>query len=295
MKDEVVNNLISNKSGVYLDCTLGFGGHAQEISNNLDESGMVIGLDCDQDAFAYSKDKFKSNKKVKVFNSNYLDFENILNSLKITEIDGAIMDLGISSFQIDHKSKGFSYRIDSDLDMRFDSSYKKTAFKVLNSYSENRISDIIKNFGEERNYKKISNSIVRFSKKNNMNTTFDLKEAITKAISYKTNMNKIFSRVFQSIRIEVNQEFQNINKMIESLPKRIKAGGKILWITFHSLEDRVVKKSTFKLDGTEIITTNGKKKIKLISKKVIRPSRQEILNNKRSRSAKLRGLTILEC
>ncbi len=295
MKDEVVGNLISNKSGVYLDCTLGFGGHAQELINNLDEDGIVIGLDCDKDAYTYSNDKFKTNNKIKVFNSNYLNYEDILDDLKINEIDGVIMDLGVSSFQLDNHQKGFSYRFESDLDMRFDTDYKKTAFEVLNNYSESQISDIIKNFGEEKNYKKIANSIIQFSKKNNMKTTFDLKEAIIKAFSYKTNMNKVFSRVFQSIRIEVNQEFKNISKMFQSLPKRVKVGGRIVCITFHSIEDRLIKKLTFQLNEKKIDTKNGQKKIKLISKKVIKPKRQEILNNKRSRSAKLRGLMISGC
>ena len=295
MKDEIADNLITNKSGIYIDCTLGFGGHTKTIFKNLSKKGLVIGLDCDPDAYSYSKEKFKDNSRIRVFNTNYTNYSSVLDELKIKEVDGVLMDLGISSYQIDKEGRGFSYRYDSKLDMRFDLNYKKTAHDILNSYSVHRLASIIRDYGEEKNYKNIAKNIVRYSKKNKMNTTYNLKNAIIESTNYKANMSKIFSRVFQAVRIEVNNEFKSIEKMIQSLPYRVKAGGRILWLTFHSLEDRLVKRSTFSLNNQRIQTDYGEKRIMLLSKKIIKPSRPEILKNRRSRSAKLRGLIITEC
>ena len=293
MKEEVVNNLITDKSGIYLDCTLGFGGHTERIFNELNNEGLIIGLDCDIDAYNYSFQKFKSVKeRIKIFNTNYMKYNDILDKLKIKEIDGAFLDLGISSYQIDSAEKGFSYRYDGPLNMCFDSKSKKTAHDILNTYSEKRLASIIKLYGEEKKYKNIAHSIVQYSKKKNMNTTYDLKDSIDRVIGYKKNINKTFSRVFQAIRIEVNNELDNIVKMINDLPKRVKIGGRIVLLTFHSVEDRIVKQSTFSLNNKQIDSEYGRKKIKLVSKKIVKPSRTEILKNRRSRSAKLRAIKI---
>ena len=294
MKEEVVANLVTNNSGIYLDCTIGFGGHSDGILDKLDNKGQIIGLDCDLDAFNYSKKKFKKlDTRVKVFNSNYMDYEQVLDSLDISEIDGALLDLGISSYQIDEPRKGFSYRYDGPLDMRFDVNRSITAFDVLNKYSEKKLSFIIKNYGEEKNYNKIAKSIVKSAKRKTMNSTNDLKNAI-KEVSYGPRINKTLSRVFQSIRIEVNNEFHSIKTVIKSLPNRIKIGGKLVLITFHSLEDRLVKRALFEMNGKLVEGDNAiNKRVKILNKKVIKPSRKEILSNKKSRSAKLRSIAIV--
>jgi len=294
MKDEVVASLIVNKSGIYLDCTLGFGGHSDAILKNIDKKGTLIGLDCDQEAYRYSRDRFKDYKdQVKIFNSNYTDYRKILESLNVDQIDGALLDLGISSYQIDNPGRGFSYRFEAPLDMRFDTDKSLTARTVLNEYSEHKIGDMIKFLGEEKNYKKIAKTIVQYSKKGLMNTTYELKTAILESTGDRRNINKVLSRVFQSIRIEVNKEFESIKMMLEDIPKVIKIGGKLVLITFHSLEDRIVKKMLFGMHDQYFESEYGKKKISLDSKKVVKPNRDEILKNKRSRSAKLRSATII--
>jgi len=289
MKEEVVDALITNKSGTYLDFTVGFGGHANHIIQNLDSKGKLIGLDCDPDAFKYSLERFSGLKgKVKILNENYTNYENVLDKEKITEIDGVLMDLGISSYQVDKSDRGFSYQYDAPLDMRFDIRYDKTASDILNQYSEDRLSEIIKYNGEEKNHKKIAKSIVQYSKKGKMKSSFDLREAIISSSIYVKNINKVFSRVFQAVRIEVNSEFENIEKVIKNLCGRIKVGGRAVFITFHSLEDRLVKQLLIKYNQQSFSTKYGMKQIDLVRKKVIKPTRDEILRNRRARSAKLR-------
>ena len=293
MKEEVVDALITDKAGTYLDFTVGFGGHADHIIKNLDSCGRVIGLDYDPDAFKYSLNRFSSLKeKVTILNENYTNYDKVLNTYNIREIDGVLMDLGISSYQVDRSERGFSYQFDAPLDMRFDVNYSKTALDILNTYSEKNISQMIEYNGEEKNHKKIAKSIVQYSKKGQMKTSFDLKKAIIESNIYAKNINKVFSRVFQAVRIEVNDEFRNIEKVISGVCERIKVGGRAVFITFHSLEDRLVKRLLFKMNNQSLITEFGDKKIELIRKKVIKPKRDEILKNRRSRSAKLRFICI---
>ena len=293
MKEEVVDALITNKSGTYLDFTVGFGGHADHIIQSLNSRGRLIGLDCDPDAFKYSLERFSDLKeKVKIINENYTNYEQVLNREKIAEVDGVLMDLGISSYQVDKSERGFSYQFDAPLDMRFDIKYKKTASDILNTYSEGSISEMIKCNGEEKNHKKIAKSIVQYSKKGKMKTSFDLRKAIIDSSIYVKNINKVFSRVFQAIRIEVNDEFGNIEKVIKSVCARLKVGGRAVFITFHSLEDRLVKQLLLKLNQQSFNTEFGIKKIDLVRKKVIKPKRDEILKNRRARSAKLRFICV---
>tara|TARA_Y100000768_G_scaffold151730_1_gene113443 strand:- start:14803 stop:15726 length:924 start_codon:yes stop_codon:yes gene_type:complete len=293
MKEEVVDALITNKSGTYLDFTVGFGGHADHIIQNLDSKGRLIGLDCDPDAFKYSFERFFDLKeKVKILNENYTNYNHVLDREGIPEVDGFLMDLGISSYQVDKSERGFSYQFDAPLDMRFDINYDKTASDILNTYSVDRISEMIKCNGEEKNHMKIAKSIVQYSKKGKMKTSFDLRKAVIDSGIYVKNINKVFSRVFQAIRIEVNDEFVNIEKVIKNVCDRVKIGGRAVFITFHSLEDRLVKQLLIKLNQQSFNTEYGTKKIDLVRKKVIKPERDEILRNKRARSAKLRFICI---
>ena len=295
MKEEVVDALITNKSGTYLDFTVGFGGHADHIIQSLNSRGRLIGLDCDPDAFKYSLERFSDLKeKVKIINENYTNYEQVLNREKVAEVDGVLMDLGISSYQVDKSERGFSYQFDAPLDMRFDIKYKKTASDILNTYSEDSISEMIKCNGEEKNHKKIAKSIVQYSKKGKMKSSFDLRNAIISSNIYAKNINKVFSRVFQAVRIEVNNEFVHVEEVIKNVCNRIKVGGRAVFITFHSLEDRLVKRLLLNMNGQLINTDFGCKKIELIRKKVIKPKRDEILANRRSRTAKLRFICISE-
>jgi len=192
MTDEVVGSLIVNKSGTYLDCTLGFGGHSNAILNNINKKATLIGLDCDPEAYKYSANRFKGCKnQVKIFNSNYMDYRKVLESLNIEEIDGVLLDLGISSYQIDNPGRGFSYRFEAPLDMRFDPNRLLTAYKVLNEYSEQKIGNMIKFLGEEKKYKKIAQSIVQYSKKGRMNITYELKSPILDFAGDGRNINKV--------------------------------------------------------------------------------------------------------
>ena len=295
MKEEVADALITDKSGIYLDFTVGFGGHADRILESLDDKGRLIGFDCDPDAYRYSFDRFKSLKqKATILKENYIDYDKVLNKLKIKEVNGILMDLGISSYQVDKSDRGFSYQFDAPLDMRFDTNYSKTAETILNSYNEKQISSMIKNNGEEKNHKKIAKSIVQYSKKGKMKSSFDLRSAIINSNIYAKNINKVFSRVFQAVRIEVNNEFVHVEEVVKNVCNRIKVGGRAVFITFHSLEDRLVKRLLLNMNGQLVNTEFGCKKIELIRKKVIKPKRDEILANRRSRTAKLRFISISE-
>jgi len=282
--DEVIKLLDIKPKGIYMDCTVGFGGHAESIIQNLDSKGLLIGLDLDPYALETAKEKLKDKcNNIAFYNNSYKDFPRILNENNIKEVDGFLFDLGISSYQVDSEHRGFSYRYDSPLNMKFnpnDSDY--TAKELINHATEKELSDIIKKYGEERYHRRIAKAIVEKRKKNKIETTFDLKNIIFMAVPYKSP--KILSRVFQSIRIAVNDEINTFTKTLTESISFLKIGGRVAVISFHSIEDRIVK-HFFKNN-----TKNSKETVcmKILTKKPIIAQYKEVRENRRSKSAKLR-------
>ncbi len=284
--NESISGLNINPSGIYVDVTYGGGGHSQEILKNLNSNGKLIAFDQDQDAI-----ENKSNdNRLNLVKSNFKYLNNFLNYFKIKEIDGLLADFGISSHQIDNKNRGFSTRFNSELDMRMNSTQKINAKAIVNDYDKDQLEYIFKNFGELRNYKKVTKKIISERAKKSIETTGELKKILAPLVKVKDE-NKFLAQVFQSIRIEVNDELEVIRALLSESSKYIKKGGRLVCISYHSLEDRIVKKFIQNGGFNDEVTTDlyGNKKItfKKVGK-MITPSNQEIKINNRSRSAKLR-------
>ncbi len=277
-------NIIPN--GVYVDATFGGGGHTKEILNHLNSSGKVIAFDQDDDAIENQID----DKRLKLIKSNFKYLTNHLNYLQINKIDGLLADFGISSYQIDTEIRGFSIRFDSDLDMRMNKDQKKEAKQILNNYSSDDLNYIFKNFGELNNYKKVTQTIISHRSKQKIITTGDLIN-ILKPISPPKNNNKFLSKIFQAIRIEVNDELSVIKKLLEASSQYLNKGGRLVCISYHSLEDRLVKRyiqnGSFNQQVESDIYGNKNTYFRKIGK-IVTPSEYELNKNKRSRSAKLR-------
>ena len=277
-------NIIPN--GVYVDATFGSGGHTKEILNHLNSSGKVIAFDQDDDAIENQID----DKRLKLIKSNFKYLTNHLNYLQINKIDGLLADFGISSYQIDTEVRGFSIRFNSDLDMRMNKDQKKEAKQILNNYSSDDLNYIFKNFGELNNYKKVTQTIISHRSKQKIITTGDLIN-ILKPISPPKNNNKFLSKIFQAIRIEVNDELSVIKKLLEASSQYLNKGGRLVCISYHSLEDRLVKRyiqnGSFNQQVESDIYGNKNTYFRKIGK-IVTPSEYELNKNKRSRSAKLR-------
>jgi 16S rRNA (cytosine1402-N4)-methyltransferase len=284
--NESISGLNINPSGIYVDVTYGGGGHSQEILKNLNSNGKLIAFDQDQDAI-----ENKSNdNRLNLVKSNFKYLNNFLNYFKIKEIDGLLADFGISSHQIDNKNRGFSTRFNSELDMRMNSTQKINAKAIVNDYDKDQLEYIFKNFGELRNYKKVTIKIIAERAKKPIETTGELKKILAPLVKVKDE-NKFLAQVFQSIRIEVNDELEVIRTLLSESSKYIKKGGRLVCISYHSLEDRIVKKFIQNGGFIDEVTTDLYGNKNIIFKKVgkmITPSNQEIKINNRSRSAKLR-------
>ena len=284
--NESISGLNINPSGIYVDVTYGGGGHSQEILKNLNSKGKLIAFDQDQDAI-----ENKSNdRRLNLVKSNFKYLNNFLNYFKINEIDGLLADFGISSHQIDNKNRGFSTRYNSKLDMRMNSTQKIDAKAIVNDYDKDQLEYIFKNLGELRNYKKVAEKIISERAKTPIETTGDLKKILSPLVKVKDE-NKFLAQVFQSIRIEVNDELEVIRTLLSETSKYIKKGGRLVCISYHSLEDRIVKKFIQNGGFNDEVTTDLYGNKNTIFKKVgkmITPSNQEIKINNRSRSAKLR-------
>lgn len=295
--NEVIEGLKIKEDGIYVDGTLGGAGHSKEIVKRLTK-GKLIGIDQDINAIKKASEELKDFKdNTVIVHDNFSNIRKIINSLDIDKIDGVLLDLGVSSHQLDTAERGFSYKQDAPLDMRMDTTQKLKAWDVVNNYPKDELYKIIKEYGEEKWAKRIADFIVEERSKKTVDTTEELVEIIKKAIpkgARKSGPHPA-KRTFQAIRIEVNRELEIIRDTIIDACKLLKPGGRICIITFHSLEDRIVK-NTFKELNQDCICPkelpvcqcNIKRQIKIITKKPIVPSETEIDRNPRARSSKLR-------
>lgn len=301
--NETIEGLNVRKGKIYLDGTLGGAGHSYEILKKLHRTGLLIGIDQDQEALKAARERLSEFKNVEYFNLNYIDFEKALDELGIEKIDGVLLDIGVSSYQFDNPERGFSYRFDAPLDMRMDKSLEISAKDIVNTYSEDEITEIIREYGEEKWASRISKFIVQERKNKKIDTTFELVEIIKNAIPAGARRNGPHpaKRTFQALRIEVNKELDVLKNSIDKFVHRLNPGGRIAIITFHSLEDRIVKNSFKYLEKdcicpptSPICTCNKKREIKIITRKPITASEDELKENNRSHSAKLRIAEKLE-
>lgn len=291
---ESVDYLVTKKNGIYFEGTLGFGGHTEEILSRLRKEGSIVSTDVDQNAFDYCKDKFKNENRIKLYNFNFSLVDVIAKIESLEFFDGILADLGVSSFQLDNAAAGFSYSINSKLDLRLDKNLRKTAADFINHESEEKIANVIFEYGEEKNSKRIARKISEARKIKSIEKTDELKKIISSVTNPKY-LTKTLSRVFQSLRIYVNDELGALKSFLENSIPVLKKGGRLVVISYHSLEDRIVKEF-FKYENLSCvcptdapICTCGKvKRLKIITRKPITPSETEIKNNKRARSAKLR-------
>ena len=291
---ESLDFLITDKSGIYFDGTLGFGGHSDKILTELNNEGLIVATDIDLDAFNFSKKKYSKEKRMKIFNYNFAQINLISKIESIDKYTGIFADLGVSSFQLDNPSSGFTYREEAKLDLRMDKTKAVSAADIVNSYSEEDIADILYEYGEEKNSRKIAHKILIERKINRIESTQKLKEIIAE-ITPPNFLAKSLSRVFQALRIYVNDELGVLKTFLNDSVSLLRKGGRIVILTYHSLEDRTVK-DHFKYETLDCICPKDfpvcrcdkEKRLNILTKKPIVPSDSEIKSNIRSRSAKLR-------
>ncbi|AKN33979.1 16S rRNA methyltransferase [Clostridium carboxidivorans P7] len=294
--EETIDALNVKEDGIYVDCTLGGGGHSYEILKRLSPKGRLIGIDQDTAALKAAGDRLKQFNNVTYVHNNFYNIDEILQELNIEKVDGIMMDLGVSSYQLDEAERGFSYMKDAPLDMRMNRDSSTSAYDIVNFYSEEQIFKIIKEYGEDNFAKRIAKFIVQRREKETIKTTLELVDIIRQAIPARFQKDgHPAKRTFQAIRIEVNRELQILDKAVEDSVNRLNKGGRIAIITFHSLEDRKIKVKFKQLENPctcppdfPMCVCGKKPLVKLISKKPIEPSIEESENNSRSKSAKLR-------
>jgi 16S rRNA (cytosine1402-N4)-methyltransferase len=284
---EAVESLSINPEGVYVDCTFGGGGHSQAILQHLNEKGKLIAFDQDEDA----KKNLPEDKRIIFIPQNFRHLQRFLRLHKITQIDGLLADLGVSSHQFDEAGRGFSIRFDADLDMRMDQRQALTAADILKNSSEQELHKMLEQYGEVTNAKTLARTIVQQRELLPLKTIEEFKQAVQSAV--KGNPQKYFAQVFQALRIKVNDELGALKELLQQIPTLMKPGSRVAIITFHSLEDRIVK--NFFRNGTitetevdEVYGTKPESVFKIITKKPVIATVAEIKDNPRSRSAKLR-------
>ena len=298
MKEECIQGLALKAGGVYFDGTVGGGGHSYEILKRTSPNGRLIATDLDDEAIqAATKRLGEFENRFSIYKSNYKDFETVLEKAKVELLDGAILDFGISSHQIDDEERGFSYKMqNAPLDMRMDRLSNLTAEMIVNTYSEEKLAKIIKVYGEETFAKQIARNIVKYREQQPLKTSGELSQIIQKSIPAKFRYGAPCERkTFQALRVEVNGELDGLYELVTKLTRRLKKGGRIVILTFQSLEDRIVKEAFKEMEnpctcpGNFPVCVCGKKpEIKIITKKPITASEEELADNSRSKCAKLR-------
>ncbi len=296
MLKECIDGLNIKPNGIYVDGTLGGAGHSMEIAKRLSENGLLIGIDRDEDALCAAKEKLKEFKNIKYVKDNHDNIKQILDNIGIESVDGILLDLGVSSYQLDERNRGFSYLGENELDMRMDRTQTLTAKEVINTYKEEKLADIIYQYGEERYSRQIAKNICEVRKNNEITTTKQLVEIIEKSIpKSKQHDGHPAKRTFQAIRIEVNDEIKPLYNTIKDCIDCLKPQGRLCVITFHSLEDRAVKNAMLDAKGKCTCPSDlpycvcGAKTLgKIITRKPIIATMEEQEENSRSKSAKLR-------
>ena len=296
--NETVDNLNVRPGGIYVDGTLGGGGHSYEIARRLQGKGRLIGIDQDEDAIKAAGQRLEEfGDLVTIVRDNYCNIKEVLDSLNIEKVDGIMLDLGVSSYQLDTAQRGFSYMEDAPLDMRMDKRQQITAEDIVNDYSEMELFHIIRDYGEDKFAKNIAKHIVREREKKHIRTTLELAEIIKGAIPMKVRVNggHPAKRTFQAIRIELNKELEVLKNSIDTMIDLLNEDGRLCIITFHSLEDRIVKTGFRRNENPctcppdfPVCVCGNVSKGKVITRKPILPSDDEIEENKRSKSSKLR-------
>ena len=295
--DECIENLKIRKDCVYVDGTLGGGGHSYHILKALNGTGMLIGIDRDTDALKAASEKLKEFSNFKTVHDNHANIKNILERLELSGVDGILLDLGVSSYQLDEADRGFSYMHDAKLDMRMNREDELSAYEVVNNYSEEKLFRIFVDYGEEKFSRSIARKICQKRIEKPIETTFELVDIIKSAMPSKALNEKQHpaKRVFQAIRIEVNQELEKLKQAVEDSILSLNDGGRLCIITFHSLEDKIVKHAYEEMEGRctcppnfPVCVCGYKSYGKIINKKPITSSDEELKENPRARSAKLR-------
>ena len=295
--DEVIESLNIKPDGYYVDGTLGGAGHALEVIKRL-KGGRLIGIDQDADAIKAATERLIDYKnRVIIVRDNYVNIEDILKREGIDKVDGIYVDLGVSSYQLDTADRGFTYRFDAPLDMRMDDRNELKASDIVNNYSEAELFHIIRDYGEDRFAKNIAKHIVEYRNKKKIETTFELVDIIKSAIPMKIQVTggHPAKRTFQAIRIELNKELEVLKDSINVMIELLKPGGRLSVITFHSLEDRIVKQAFKKAESPcvcpkkfPVCVCGNKSKGRVITRKAVLPSKEELEENSRAKSAKLR-------
>lgn len=296
--NECIENLNIKPNGIYVDGTAGGAGHSSKIAEQLGDGGLLIPIDQDEDAIKVITQRLAPyGDKVKIVRDNFSNLDKVLSSLGVEKIDGLLLDLGVSSYQLDTAERGFSYMANAPLDMRMDNRAARSAYNVINEYSADELKRIFYDFGEERFAPKIVAGIIQARESSPINTTGELVEIIKRSIPSFARREELSSvkRIFQAVRIEVNKELDIIAPTIEAAVNSMNVGGRIVIITFHSLEDRIVKQTFASLASGctcpkdfPVCVCGNKPKVKIITKKPILPSEDELAVNSRSKSAKLR-------